>query len=274
MTRLGDIAFLNCHPIRWGLARLGARYPLRSDTPPRLGEALLGRRLDVSPVSLVHALRHRDRLVVLPGLAIGSDGPVRSCVLAGRVPPYELDGRPVALTRVSRTSVLLARMFLEDVAGVRPVYVPPDADADARVLIGDEALRCTLRTPPGWAVHDLGQVWHEWTGLPMVFAVWAARREFAAANPAAVADVRRTLTAAITLARAHPREVAASAAPGSGLRPDELAAYFGGLDFSLGERQTAAIRVFSRLAGARTARAERFAELTIDARGLEEGLLK
>ena len=50
----------------------------------------------------------------------------------------------------SRTSVLLARMWLEQVHGVRPKYFtcPPDLtamllEADAAVLIGDAALRAT-----------------------------------------------------------------------------------------------------------------------------------
>ncbi|MEI8320249.1 MAG: MqnA/MqnD/SBP family protein, partial [Planctomycetia bacterium] len=41
------------------------------------------------------------------------------------------------------------------------------------LLIGDEALRSAIEDPTPH--HDLGELWFERTGLPMVFAVWAAR---------------------------------------------------------------------------------------------------
>ena len=57
-------------------------------------------------------------------------------------------------------------------------------EADAGVLIGDAALRARYEAPGrGLQVTDLAQAWKEWTGLPMVFAVWAVRRDYAAANP-------------------------------------------------------------------------------------------
>ena len=104
-----------------------------------------------------------------------------------RCPLSELGGRPVALGSTSRTSVLLARMWLAAVHGVQPEYFdcPPDLtamllEADAAVLIGDPALRAAHAVPRrGLHVHDLGAAWRDWTGLPMVFAVWAARRDFA-----------------------------------------------------------------------------------------------
>ena len=46
--------------------------------------------------------------------------------------------------------------------------------ADAALLIGDPALRFHPDELP-YHVYDLGQEWKWMTGLPMVFAVWAAR---------------------------------------------------------------------------------------------------
>ena len=66
--------------------------------------------------------------------------------------------------------------------------MPPDLgamlrEADAAVVIGDVALRATLFDARrlGLSVLDLGEAWRELTGLPMVFALWAARRDYAAA---------------------------------------------------------------------------------------------
>ena len=97
--RVGHIQFLNCLPIYWGLMRSGALLDvdLRKDTPDRLNTALVAGDLDIGPISLVEYLRHTDELLLLPDLAVGSDGPVLSVNLVSTRPLAELDGRPVAL---------------------------------------------------------------------------------------------------------------------------------------------------------------------------------
>ena len=92
-------------------------------------------------------------------------------------------------------------------------------EADAAVLIGDTALRATYDAPRrGLDVYDLGAVWREWTGLPMVFAVWAARREYAEANPGLVKDVHDAFVRSRDDALAHVDEVAAAGRSVGGLR--------------------------------------------------------
>src|SRR5919109_139839 len=86
-------------------------------------------------------------------------------------------------------------------------------EADAGVLIGDAALRALYEAPRrGRAVTDLGQAWREWTGLPMVFAVWAARREFAAAHPGMVKDVHEAFLRSRDLCLSELDEAAEAAA--------------------------------------------------------------
>src|ERR1044071_4977696 len=147
--RVGHIQFLNCLPIYWGLMRSGALIDvdLRKDTPERLSAALVAGDLDIGPISLVEYLRNADDLLLLPDLAVGSDGPVRSVNLVSTVPLSSLSGRRVALGSTSRTGVLLARMLLSSY-GATPDYFacPPDLgsmllEADGAVLIGDAALR-------------------------------------------------------------------------------------------------------------------------------------
>ncbi|GAB2471280.1 menaquinone biosynthesis protein [Jatrophihabitans fulvus] len=256
---MGHIQFLNCLPIYWGLVRAGTLLDveLTKDTPDNLNDMLVRGDLDIGAISLVEYLRHADDLVVLPDIAVGSDGPVLSVNLVSQVPLSELDGRRVALGSTSRTSVLLARMWLEQVHGVRPEYFtcPPDLtamllEADAAVLIGDAALRATYEAPRrGLTVHDLGQAWREWSGLPMVFAVWAARREYAAANPGIVKDVHRAFVSSRDDALANIDEVATTASRWEVFDPATLATYFRTLDFSLGDRQVAGLQEFARRAG-------------------------
>lgn len=258
--RVGHIQFLNCLPIYWGLVNSGALLDLEltKDTPDNLNRMLVEGHLDIGPISLVEYLRNADELVLLPDIAVGSDGPVLSVDLVSQRPLSELDGRRVALGSTSRTSVLLAQMWLREVHSVEPEYFtcPPDVnammlEADAAVVIGDVALRATYEGESrGLQVHDLGQAWRDWTGLPMVFAVWAARREFAEANPGIVKDVHSAFIRSRDTALAHVQQVAERAARWEIFDAATLANYFQTLDFSLGERQIRGLVEFSRRAAA------------------------
>ncbi len=230
---------------------------LRKDTPDRLSDALVAGDLDIGPISLVEYLRHQQDLVVLPDLAVGSDGPVQSVNLVAQRPLRDVT--TVALGSNSRTSVLLARMLLEDRYGTTPRYaeMPPDLtamllEADAAVLIGDAALRATYEARDA-KVHDLGLEWRDWTGLPMVFAVWAARRQFASEHPGLVKDVHHAFTASLAQALGNVDQVAAQAARWERLTPEQLGSYFRTLDFRLGERQQRGLQAFAAKAAARGA---------------------
>jgi len=257
---VGHIQFLNCLPLYWGLMRSGEllHVDLHKDTPDRLSAALVAGALDIGPISLVEYLRHADQLLLLPDLAVGSDGPVRSVNVVSTRPLDRLDGGKVALGSTSRTGVLLARLLLAEHYRVRPEFLtcPPDLtqmllEADAGVLIGDVALRAHFEAPRrGLIVTDLGQAWRDWTGLPMVFAVWGVRREFAEQHPGLVKDVHEAFLRSRELCLAELDEVAAAAARWEPFGADELAAYFRVLDFSLGQRQVAGLREFARRAAA------------------------
>ena len=119
------------------------------------------------------------------------------------------------------------------------------------MLIGDVALRALYEAPRrGLEVTDLGQAWREWTGLPMVFAVWAVRRDFAAAHPGLVKEVHEAFLRSRDLCLAELDEVAEAAARWEPFDAATLATYFRVLDFSLGERQVAGLREFARRAAA------------------------
>jgi chorismate dehydratase len=258
--RVGHIQFLNCLPIYWGLMRSGALldFDLYKDTPDQLNTALVEGRLDIGPISLVEYLRHADQLLLLPDLAVGSDGPVLSVNLVSTHGPAALDGRRVALGSTSRTGVLLAQMLLHQRYGVAPEYFrcPPDLtemllEADAGVVIGDVALRALYEAPArGLTVTDLGEAWRDWTGLPMVFAVWAVRREFAADHPGLVKDVHGAFMRSRDLYLSELDTVTTAAARWEPFDAATLATNFRALDFSLGERQIAGLREFASRAAA------------------------
>jgi chorismate dehydratase len=258
--KVGHIQFLNCVPLYWGLARTGALLDLEltKDTPEKLSAQLVEGGLDVGPITLMEYLKHADELIALPDIAVGCDGPVMSCVIVSQVPLSHLEGARVALGSTSRTSVRLAQLLLAERFQVAPDYYdcPPDLslmmqEAQAGVLIGDAALRAMLHDGPrlGLAVHDLGQMWKDWTGLPFVFAVWAVRRDFLAREPETVHDVHRAFLASRDLSMAEVEKVAEQAARWEVFSADLLRRYFTTLDFSLGAGQLTGIAEFARRVG-------------------------
>lgn len=257
---MGHIQFLNCLPLYWGLARTGSLLDLEltKDTPERLSEQLLTGRLDIGPIALVEFLRDPDGLVALPDIAVGCDGPVMSCVIVAQRPLVELDGARVALGSTSRTSVRLARLLLAERYGVTPHYFtcPPDLgvmmqEADAAVLIGDAALRASLHDAPrlGLTVHDLGQMWHEWTGMPFVFALFAVRLDYLQREPETAREVHRAFLDSRDLSLAEVQKVAEQAARWEVFDATALERYFTTLDFRLGPRQLTGVAEFARRIG-------------------------
>jgi chorismate dehydratase len=189
----------------------------------------------------------------LPDLAITCDGPVHSVALFSRRPLAELSGSTVLLTASSRTSVLLLELLCRHRWGISPRFATVRAEAtdltslaglphEAVLVIGDAALLLTARREYPIKV-DLGAEWRAWTGLPFVFAVWAARRE-AAATPVRAVHARLLESRAWGLA--HLDELAADAARRTGVDEPTCRAYLGDLDYALSYRHLAGLTDFFR----------------------------
>ena len=124
-------------------------------------------------------------------MCVSSEGAVDSIQIVSRTPFPQI--RSIAVTPESATSVVLAKVLLP-----RAVHVPLEQEADAQLLIGDAALRSAFEDPTPH--YDLGRLWLEKTGLPMVFAVWAAPEPVAEG----VAELEHSLVASVRLARSEP----------------------------------------------------------------------
>ena len=182
--RVGFIDYLNCLPLRLGLEATGGLegVELIGGTPAATNRALLSGEVELGLVSSVSWARNRGQFWRVPGYGIASDGPVMSVLLATRQGRGLGAARRVALTSESATSHALTRILLERVYGANPRYevvsTRPEwalAEYDAALFIGDTALEA--RMLGGIDVHDLGELWGEFTGLPMVYAVWASRQD-------------------------------------------------------------------------------------------------
>src|SRR5215813_12327869 len=161
MIRLGRIGYVNMAPVFF---RLDADVDEVVGVPTSLNAQLVTGELDVAPISSIEYARHAETLRLLPRLCVSSEGAVDSIQLVSKLP---LDAiRTVAVTPESATSVVLTKVLLPDAD-----HVPLGEPAEAKLLIGDAALKSAFEDPTPH--HDLGRLWLERTGLPMVFAVWA-----------------------------------------------------------------------------------------------------
>lgn len=181
--RVAAISFLNTAPLLWGLdtepaLQLAYTAPSACAEQMRRGEAEMG----IIPVIEMARI---PGLAVIPGIAVAARAQVRSILLITRQPLGEI--RRLALDRSSRTSAALAQILLRqrygahfEVAERAPDWRAMLEEADAALLIGDPALRLSITGEAelaGYRAHDLAAEWHQWTGLPFVFAVWAVRRQ-------------------------------------------------------------------------------------------------
>lgn len=175
--RIGAVSYLNTKPLVHELEALAPQAKVILDHPSRLADQLARGDLEVALIPVIEYFRAGTYRLV-PNIAIASHGPVLSVTLFSRTPWAEI--RRVALDDGSRTSAALTQVLLRKKYGVQPEIRPlpldrkaEDVDADAVLLIGDRAMHACL---PGFRhAFDLGQEWHDWTGLPFVYAAWAVR---------------------------------------------------------------------------------------------------
>jgi chorismate dehydratase len=175
--RVGAVNYLNTKPLIEDLTAFAPDIDLSLAVPSRLADRLADSELDVALIPVIEYFRAGTYSVV-PGVSIATRGPVLSVTLFSKVPWEQI--RSVALDEGSRTSAALAEILLRKKYNVAPRFEPLPLDApaddlptDAVLLIGDRAMRACL---PGFRyAFDLGQEWADWTGLPMVYAVWAVR---------------------------------------------------------------------------------------------------
>jgi predicted solute-binding protein len=184
------VSYLNTWPLVWGFLHGPQQglFDFRFDLPVHCAEALRDRQADIGLVPCAEL--DRLKLDFLPDLGIACEGPVRSILLISRRPFNAI--RTLAVDSSSRTSVALAKIILAERYGCRPVLTAhaPSlgemlATHDAALIIGDPALRLDPAKLP-YETLDLGAEWVAWSGLPMVFAVWAGHREFLTPDVAAL----------------------------------------------------------------------------------------
>jgi chorismate dehydratase len=253
--RLGRIAYRNVLPVYHPLEQriLANGCLLEYGPPAALNLRLRAGELDAASISSIEYARNPERYLLVPDLAIGCHGPVRSVLLLSRVPLPQLDGERILVSAETHTSAMLLKLLLRAHWGIDAHLHAGNGNATSCLLqtpppkallaIGDEAL--LLRGSEHFPVRvDLGEVWRDWTGLPFVFGVWALRREVVERSPEEVARLCTLLQTAKRWGRENLERLLPLAGKGLGLGLPELRDYFQGLCYDLGQEQEQGLRSF------------------------------
>jgi chorismate dehydratase len=219
-------------------------FELERAIPSACADRLRDGRADIGIVPSVEL--NRQKLDIIPGCGIACHAEVRSIFLISKVPYGQI--RTLATDSSSRTSVALSRIVLARRYGVEPQLssLAPHLGSmlevcDAALIIGDGALVLNPADLP-FHVLDLGQQWAQMTGLPMVFAVWAARAGFPTQDPAPfTASLRYGLDHIDDIARQEHTKIGISEA----LARDYLTR---NIVFELGDKEYAGLNLFLQYA--------------------------
>lgn len=195
-VRIAASSYLNSRPLLYGLGRGKARERIQIEhaPPSECARRLAEGEVDVGllPVAAIAQLG----LYALPVGCVSAHGPVESILLVGETPLDQW--KAISLDRSSRSSATLTRILME-ARGRREIRyevrdpgecvesVTPERGA---LLIGDIALEVASRFPHRY---DLGEMWHTWTGLPLVTALWATREPVV--DPELLADLQAAVEA-------------------------------------------------------------------------------
>jgi chorismate dehydratase len=252
--RYGRIAYVNVAPVEtaFDVGAVSRDVDVFPAVPTQLNAAMSDGRIDAGAISAAHYIAHADRFVRLADLCIAADGPVRTVLFVSPKPPALLGDATIAVTSHSASGRALLAALLSGFPDVRPVYdVVDDALAAARagrpaLVIGDDALVARAELPPA-QVHDLGEAWRAWTGLPFVFAVWAVRRETLAAHPAEVASLTQALVDARDWGEANRKAVIDAAVAAKPYHRGLYEDYFTRLSYRLDARAAQGLERFATL---------------------------
>ena len=180
--KLGYINYLNCYPFYYHMFEVEPLpyVDIVAAYPSQLNAMMRDGTLTMSPISSAAYAEGYNDLVLLPDFCLSSIGYVRSVILVSKKPIETLDKSIVGLSSASQTSVVLLKILLQKYYGCNPHYIGSDPyatlhDVDAKLVIGNEAMM--HETEPLPYIYDLGDLWLTKTGYPVVFAVFAVRKD-------------------------------------------------------------------------------------------------
>jgi len=252
---MGHIPYLNCVPFYYHLKKNGFQGEFITGVPSELNRMLQCGQLNVSPSSSFEYARNWQNYLLLPNHSISSVGQVKSVLLFSPVDWTELSGRQIAITGESATSINLLRIIFREFFAMQDVTdVVPDipietlvAENKPALLIGDRALSLAHQCPPGMKIFDLGEIWHQKTGLPFVFALWMIDRSALARFSENLADLGGQLMVSREQIVNNPYPAVADVATRVGLDTETIVDYWNTIDYRLGNDHLQGLQLFFKL---------------------------
>lgn len=248
LFRVGAVAYLNARPLIHGLDT-NPRVAVTREVPSKLAGLLDAGTVDVALVPVIDLLSGGQPRKIVSNACIGSDGATLTVRVFSRVDPADIIELHVDAD--SHSSVALASVLWLEKYNRRLELVPfaaGDARADtlrscqAVLLIGDKVIAPPVGIDAFSTQVDLGATWKSITGLPFVFAVWAAGQNDLPAGAAAILERARDDGVE------HAAEIAERFAPAAGWPLDLARRYLTEyLNFTLTNRHREAMRVFHEM---------------------------
>lgn len=226
-----------------------APFAVRNLPPRDLGREAESGTVDLGLMAAGDFLRMRDRFEMLAPMGVAARGPVQSVLLFSRRPANALGDALISVTPETSTSIRLLKLLLNvrrSLPNIRYVRGLEPSQADALLLIGDQAMRTRNRPPEGF-VHtlDLGADWLEWTGLPFVYAAWVVR---SALDPGIKDQLRDFIDASLAAGQATLPEIARRET-GPGWSAVEMEGYLRRFHYRFGPEDLQGLARFEALLG-------------------------
>ncbi|WP_084448411.1 menaquinone biosynthetic enzyme MqnA/MqnD family protein [Desulfovibrio inopinatus] len=256
--RIGRIRYLNV----WPLFEELKSHPIQSELefshghPEDLNNALLCADIDVSPSSSFLYLKHAEHFQLLPDISISATtGPIQSVLFLSPLDRDELteyveNGGEVGLTTASASSIALLRVlwrFHWKLPEPKWINIAPGTGVEHGIPcleIGDIALKIFLEPPDDWHIFDLGTLWHEFTGLPFVFAVWIARVGLSKAKKEQLRHLGRALDEIQQTLPSHLPKLIQGDHQRDWISPEALLEYFDNVGYDLSDEKRASLILF------------------------------
>ncbi len=234
--------YLNSAPFFRGLA-LGERFALADLVPREQGLKASSGEIAAGLLPIVDFFRLEETFERIGRFGIAVRGRARSVLLFSRKPIRQLEGCTIAVTEETSTSAVLLRLLLEQRYRITPAsYVRGQhVDADAQLLIGDEALRFQHANARYPYEIDVAFEWWLWQHLPFVFAVWAIRKD---ASPQDKKQVEMALIKSLGGNMGQMELIAQEHASGLGVPAAELQTYLASFIYRLSQPEEEGIKRF------------------------------
>ena len=263
ILRIGRIPYANLFPIFYHLDKEcdNSAYRFIKGAPSKLNRMLNDGHLDISISSSIEYLKNKDRYLILPSFSISSYGAIESIFIFSSVPLEKLGSKTVAISSESDTSAALLRIILKEFLGITCRFKTVRnrtikgalSKYPALLLIGDSAMKEAKKAVTGNNskspyIYDLAELWHKYTGLPFVFALWIVRNETISEKGELLKRLSSDLMRASRFTTKRLRHIAKESPQKEWLSEEELVNYWKKISYNLTEKHMEGLRLFEKYA--------------------------